>query len=145
MLNVNRNTNEIGCSVGPQTFFFVFLVFLVLKLTDQLQWDWIWVTSPLWICLGIGLIFILGFALGYGLALIITSFWEIHRYKTTIHWIGALFMCFWGFTFGSISIAAIYYGDWVWTNTIAFFFHFFLFVFWGNELLDRFYLRRLFK
>ena len=27
----------------------VFLVFLILKLTDQIDWSWWWVTSPLWI------------------------------------------------------------------------------------------------
>lgn len=27
----------------------VFLVFLVLKLTGNLQWSWWWITSPLWL------------------------------------------------------------------------------------------------
>ena len=27
----------------------LFLVFLTLKLTDQIYWSWRWVTSPLWI------------------------------------------------------------------------------------------------
>jgi len=27
----------------------LFLIFLVLKLTDQIDWSWWWVTSPLWI------------------------------------------------------------------------------------------------
>ncbi len=27
----------------------VFLVFLVLKLAGQIDWNWWWVTSPLWI------------------------------------------------------------------------------------------------
>jgi len=27
----------------------VFIVFLILKLTDNIDWSWIWVTSPLWI------------------------------------------------------------------------------------------------
>jgi len=26
----------------------LFLVFLTLKLTDQIDWSWWWVTSPLW-------------------------------------------------------------------------------------------------
>lgn len=27
----------------------LFLIFLVLKLTDKIDWSWWWVTSPLWI------------------------------------------------------------------------------------------------
>ena len=27
----------------------LFLIFLVLKLTDNIDWSWWWVTSPLWI------------------------------------------------------------------------------------------------
>lgn len=42
----------------------LFLIFLTLKLTDNIQWSWVWVTSPLWIPIGIvGLAFV-------GLALI---------------------------------------------------------------------------
>jgi hypothetical protein len=29
--------------------FILFVVFLVLKLTDTIDWSWWWVTSPLWI------------------------------------------------------------------------------------------------
>ena len=31
----------------------LFLVFLTLKLTDNIDWSWWWVTSPLWIPLAI--------------------------------------------------------------------------------------------
>lgn len=27
----------------------LFLVFLILKLTDTIEWSWWWVTAPLWI------------------------------------------------------------------------------------------------
>ena len=27
----------------------LFIVFLILKLTDNIDWSWWWVTSPLWI------------------------------------------------------------------------------------------------
>jgi hypothetical protein len=33
--------------IGPLGILFV--VFLVLKLTNQINWSWWWVTSPLWI------------------------------------------------------------------------------------------------
>lgn len=38
----------------------VFLVFLVLKLTDHINWSWWWVTAPLWmpasVALGVAII-----------------------------------------------------------------------------------------
>jgi hypothetical protein len=34
----------------------LFLVFLVLKLTDNIDWSWWWVTSPIWI----PLVFVIG-------------------------------------------------------------------------------------
>jgi hypothetical protein len=37
---------------------FIFLIFLVLKLAEIGQvahWSWLWVTSPLWIPVGIGI------------------------------------------------------------------------------------------
>jgi hypothetical protein len=34
----------------------LFLVFLVLKLTGNIDWSWWWVTSPLWIPLALGAI-----------------------------------------------------------------------------------------
>ena len=33
----------------------LFVVFLVLKLTGNIDWSWWWVTSPLWIPLALGL------------------------------------------------------------------------------------------
>ena len=41
--------------------FMTFVVFLILKLTDKINWSWIWVTSPLWIPLGLGVaLFLIG-------------------------------------------------------------------------------------
>jgi hypothetical protein len=31
------------------TLFTVFIVFLILKLTNVIDWSWWWVTSPLWV------------------------------------------------------------------------------------------------
>ena len=48
----NKNT-------GLSTSFVLFIVFLVLKLTDVIDWSWWWVTLPLWVGWGIlGVIFI---------------------------------------------------------------------------------------
>jgi phosphoglycerol transferase MdoB-like AlkP superfamily enzyme len=37
----------------------LFLIFLVLKLTKQINWSWWWVTSPLWIIFLIALVLII--------------------------------------------------------------------------------------
>jgi len=53
---MNNKTNvsiELG---GPA--FLLFLVFLILKLCKVITWSWWWVTAPLWIPLGIAIIFI---------------------------------------------------------------------------------------
>jgi uncharacterized protein (DUF983 family) len=47
----NSNTSN-GVSLSTV----VFVVFLILKLTKVIDWSWLWVTSPLWIPLGIVLI-----------------------------------------------------------------------------------------
>ena len=36
----------------------LFVVFLILKLTGDIDWSWWWVTSPLWIPVAIGIVFI---------------------------------------------------------------------------------------
>jgi hypothetical protein len=40
----------------------LFLLFLGLKLTNNIDWSWWWVTSPLWIPLGLMIVIILIFA-----------------------------------------------------------------------------------
>lgn len=40
---------EGGISLGTV----LFLVFLVLKLTEVIDWSWWWVTAPLWIPIGL--------------------------------------------------------------------------------------------
>ena len=57
MTNRNR-TNGIGLGTV------LFLIFLVLKLTDNIDWSWWWVTAPLWIPLAV-VVAILGIAVFY--------------------------------------------------------------------------------
>jgi len=45
----NQKTSGIG--IGTV----LFLIFLVLKLTNEINWSWWWVTSPLWLPLALGL------------------------------------------------------------------------------------------
>jgi hypothetical protein len=60
MANTSNQSNGLG--VGT----ILFLIFLVLKLTNFIDWSWWWVTAPLWIpivvigIIGIGAIWWLG-------------------------------------------------------------------------------------
>jgi len=45
MKNRISETGSTGIGFGG----ILFIVFLVLKLTDVIDWRWIWVCSPLWI------------------------------------------------------------------------------------------------
>ena len=44
----------------------LFLIFLVLKLTNNISWSWWWVTSPIWIPIA-SIILIVGIAVLIGL------------------------------------------------------------------------------
>ena len=44
----------------------LFLIFLVLKLTNNISWSWWWVTAPLWIPIA-SIILIMGIAVLIGL------------------------------------------------------------------------------
>jgi hypothetical protein len=46
----NNTSNGIG--VGTT----LFIVFLILKLTNTIDWSWWWVTSPLWIPVALGIV-----------------------------------------------------------------------------------------
>jgi hypothetical protein len=41
-------TNNISRNGSFIFFGFLFIVFLILKLTNVIVWSWWWVTSPLW-------------------------------------------------------------------------------------------------
>ena len=42
---MSNNNSSSGFGLGT----ILFLIFLVLKLTNYIDWSWWWVTSPLWI------------------------------------------------------------------------------------------------
>jgi len=48
MANENRSNGGIGLGV------ILFLIFMTLKLTGNIDWSWWWVTSPLWIPFALG-------------------------------------------------------------------------------------------
>jgi hypothetical protein len=49
------STTKSNSSSGLSLTAVLFIVFLVLKLTGNIDWSWWWVTSPLWIPLALGL------------------------------------------------------------------------------------------
>jgi hypothetical protein len=52
-MSENNSAKSGGIGIGM----ILFLIFLVLKLTDHIDWSWWWVTAPLWIPLVVLLIF----------------------------------------------------------------------------------------
>lgn len=44
--------------------FLIFIIFIILKLTNVITWSWWWITSPLWlpIAIGLGILFLAGLA-----------------------------------------------------------------------------------
>ena len=57
MIKIGENDmkNEQGVGIG----FILFVVFLVLKLTNVVTWSWWLVTAPLWIPFGIVLVIVI--------------------------------------------------------------------------------------
>jgi len=43
MSNTSNSSNSLGLGT------ILFLIFLVLKLTNYIDWSWWWITAPLWI------------------------------------------------------------------------------------------------
>lgn len=43
------SSTKANVTVQFPVLFFLFLTFLVLKLTQVIDWSWWWVTAPLWI------------------------------------------------------------------------------------------------
>ncbi len=43
-------------SNGISATFLLFVVFLVLKLTNVIEWSWWWISSPIWIPVSIGVV-----------------------------------------------------------------------------------------
>lgn len=50
---------KVNANIGTGPVFLLFLVFLILKLCDVIDWSWWWVTAPLWIPLAVALLILL--------------------------------------------------------------------------------------
>ena len=53
----------------------LFIVFLVLKLTNVINWSWWWITAPLWIPVSIALVVLLISSVIIGIIAIIERKW----------------------------------------------------------------------
>jgi len=52
---MSEGTSRGGLGFGTV----LFLIFLVLKLTGTIEWSWWWVTSPIWIPVGMVFVFLI--------------------------------------------------------------------------------------
>lgn len=68
-----NNSNSSSSSGGVGIAGVLFIVFLVLKLTGNINWSWWWVTSPIWIPLGLVAAFGLVALGAYGIAKLLTK------------------------------------------------------------------------
>lgn len=63
-------SNKSSVTVGGTSFLnLLFLVFLVLKLTNVITWSWWWVTAPLWMPIAV----VIGFLVVVFVVAIITA------------------------------------------------------------------------
>ena len=53
----------------------LFIVFLILKLTNTIDWSWWWITAPLWIPVSIALVVLLISSVIIGIISIIERKW----------------------------------------------------------------------
>jgi hypothetical protein len=60
-------------SVGFSPLFALFLVFLVLKLTDVIDWSWWWVTCPVWAVPVILILIVVGLGVAVGIGELIVG------------------------------------------------------------------------
>ena len=56
-METTNKSIQIGC-VNP-LFVIVFLAFFFAKIYDKIDWNWLWVFSPLWIPILLVIIFLL--------------------------------------------------------------------------------------
>jgi len=66
---VSDTSKTVTTSGGMGVGTVLTIVFIVLKLTGVINWAWVWVLAPLWISVGIGVLFFL-------LAIILMAIWK---------------------------------------------------------------------
>ena len=59
----NNSSSNAGGGIGFAGL--LTIVFIVLKLLDKIDWDWVWVLSPLWISAALGVLVLIIFGIVY--------------------------------------------------------------------------------
>lgn len=52
------DTRTVSVQVGPGFPALLTLLFIALKLTDVIDWSWLWVLSPIWISMAVAGVFV---------------------------------------------------------------------------------------
>lgn len=68
----NKNNNKVGLKAGDMerktnvnniintiVMWALFFTFMILKLCNVIDWAWVWVTAPLWICTAFGVLMLI--------------------------------------------------------------------------------------
>lgn len=74
MMSKDKVVVQIGSGMGLSST--LFIVFLVLKLTETIDWSWWWVTAPLWIPITVFFGVLLLFVVFFVIAAIAVAIWE---------------------------------------------------------------------
>lgn len=59
----NNSSSNAGGGIGFAGL--LTIVFIVLKLLDKIDWDWVWVLSPLWISVALPVLVLIIFGIVY--------------------------------------------------------------------------------
>lgn len=59
------NNSSSNASGGISFVGLLTIVFIVLKLLDKIDWDWVWVLSPLWISVALAVMVLIIFGIVY--------------------------------------------------------------------------------
>jgi hypothetical protein len=54
-VRVKMSNSGVSASVGIGPVGLLTILFVALKLTGVIAWSWVWVLSPIWIVVGIGI------------------------------------------------------------------------------------------
>lgn len=54
-----KRETSVSISIGGSFSSLLAIAFIVLKLCHVIEWSWLWVLSPIWITLGIGILLII--------------------------------------------------------------------------------------
>jgi hypothetical protein len=60
---------KVSVQVGPGFCGLLTILFIGLKLTNNIDWSWLWVLSPIWLPIALGLFLV-------AVALIVAAIWE---------------------------------------------------------------------